>query len=355
MNSESNSNSETDSKRNRYSRQIQYSAIGEAGQARISGSTVLLVGCGALGCVLANTLVRAGVGKIRLLDRDWVELTNLQRQSLFTEKDVADELPKAIAASRRLAEVNSTVEIEPHVIDFNFENAKALCEGVDLILDGTDNFEARFLINDASHKFGIPWVYGGCLGSGGQTMTILPGKSACLNCLMLDGPPPPGTTATCDTAGVLEPIISLIASIQAMEALKILSGNVDAASPYLQVFDMWGNRHRQIRVAGLAGQGSCPTCGQGTYDWLAGRMGSQSTVLCGRNAVQLSFIDSQTVDLEQLEKRLEGVATVVRNKYYLRADIDVFSITVFPDGRAIVKGTEEIAVAKRVYSQYVGG
>lgn len=337
----------------RYARQMQFPPIGRAGQQKLSKSSVLLVGCGALGCVLANTLTRAGVGKLRVVDRDWVELTNLQRQSLFNEDDVRSEFPKAIAAATHLSLVNSGIKIEPHVVDFNFENAAALCDGVDLILDGTDNFEARFLINDAAHKFSIPWVYGGCLGCEGQTMTIVPGKTACLNCLMLDGPPAPGTTATCDTAGILEPIISTIASIQAMEAIKILSGNIEAISPYLQVFDLWDNRHRQIRVEGIAG-GNCPTCGLGKYDWLEGRMGSQSSVLCGRNAVQLSFIDAQKVDLEKLEKRLAAVADVTRNSFLLRASVEGFTITVFPDGRSIVKGTEEIAVAKRLYSQYIG-
>lgn len=338
----------------RYARQIQYPSLGAEGQKRISESTVLLVGCGALGCSLANTLTRAGVGTLRLVDRDWVELTNLQRQSLFTESDAKSQLPKAIAAAEHLSQVNSEVGIEPHVVDFNFENATELCRGVDLILDGTDNFEARFLMNDAAHKFGIPWVYGGCLGCEGQTMTILPGETACLNCLMLDGPPPPGTTATCDTAGILEPIIALIASIQSMEAIKLLSGNRDSVSPFLQVFDLWDNRHRQMKVAGLKGGTGCPTCGQGLFQWLEGKLGSQSSVLCGRNAVQLSFIDSQSVDLPQLEKRLLPVAAVKRNRFLLRAEVDGFVLTVFPDGRAIVKGTEEVAVAKRIYAQYVG-
>ncbi len=338
----------------RYGRQIQFPSIGNEGQRRLSESRVLLVGCGALGCSIANTLTRAGVGMLRMVDRDWVELTNLQRQSLFTESDAAAELPKAIAAAEHLSLVNSQIEIEPHVVDFNFENASELCEGIDLILDGTDNFEARFLMNDASHKFSIPWIYGGCLGCEGQTMTILPGETACLNCLMLDGPPPPGTTATCDTAGILEPIIGMIASIQAMEAIKILSGNRASVSPFLQVFDIWDNRYRQIKVAGMAGAGGCPTCEKGQFNWLEGRLGSQSSVLCGRNAVQLSFIDSQSVDLGQLEERLKQITEVTRNRFLLRATVENFTITVFPDGRAIVKGTEEVAVAKRIYSQFVG-
>lgn len=347
-------NKQQSDKLGRYSRQMQFPPIGETGQQKLADSTVLLVGCGALGCVLANTLARAGVGKLRIVDRDWVELTNLQRQSLFNEEDVNSELPKAIAASNHLGRINSGLELEPHVVDFNFENASRLCDDVDLILDGTDNFETRFLINDASHKFSIPWVYGGCLGCEGQTMTIIPGKTACLNCLMLDGPPAPGTTATCDTAGILEPIIGIIASIQAMEAIKILSGNIEAISPMLQVFDIWDNRHRQIHVDGLAGGDACTTCGQRQYEWLEGRMGSQSSVLCGRNAVQLSFIDAKKIDLVQLETRLSGVAEVTRNSFLLKAAVDGFTITVFPDGRAIIKGTEEIAVAKRLYAQYVG-
>lgn len=338
----------------RYARQIQYPSIGISGQQRLSQSRVLLVGCGALGCVLANTLARAGVGHMRVVDRDWVELTNLQRQSLFTEKDAESDIPKAIAAANHLHAINSTIEIEPHVVDFNFENAKTLCDGVDLILDGTDNFETRFLMNDASHKYSIPWIYGGCLGCEGQTMTIIPGVTACLNCLMLDGPPAPGTTPTCDTAGILEPIISVIASIQSMEAIKILSGNRESVSPFLQVFDLWDNRHRQVKTGSLTELNQCPTCARNQFDWLEGRLGSQSSVLCGRNAVQLSFIESQEIDLEQLEARLQSVGQVTRNRFLLRANVEDFLLTVFPDGRAIVKGTEEVAIAKRVYTQYVG-
>lgn len=338
----------------RYSRQMNFDSIGEPGQRKLADARVLLVGCGALGCALANSLTRAGVGHLRIVDRDWVELTNLQRQTLFNESDAKHDVPKAIAAANHLRKVNSEIELEPHVVDLNFENVSALCEDVDLILDGTDNFEARFLINDASIKFSIPWVYGGCLGCEGQTMTIIPGQSACLNCLMLEGPPAPGTTATCDTAGIVEPIIGLISSIQAMEAIKILSGNQASVSPFLQVFDLWDNRHRQVDVSNLRDQVTCPTCVEQKFDWLEGRLGSQSSVLCGRNAVQLSFVDSQSVDLEQLESRLKDLGQVVRNPFLLKVQIEEFGLTVFPDGRAIVKGTEEVAVAKRIYAQYVG-
>ena len=351
-------NSENDSDNfERYSRQMKFAEMGEPAQERLAKSSVLLVGCGALGCAIANSLVRAGVGRLRIVDRDWVELSNLQRQSLFNEADVASELPKSIAAAEHLRNINSQIEIEPLVADFNFENAKSLIEGCDLILDGTDNFEARFLMNDCSIKYSIPWVYGGCLGCEGQTMTIIPDQTPCLNCVMLDGPPAPGTTATCDTAGILEPIISLTAAVQTLEAIKILSGNLDAISPYLQVFDLWENRHRQVKVSTLLGNENCPTCKQGQFKWLSGELGSESSALCGRNAVQLSFTNragDAKCDLDSLESRLTTVGTVTRNKFFLRLDVGDHVLTLFPDGRAIVKGTEEIAVAKRIYAQYIG-
>ncbi len=340
----------------RYSRQIKFTSMSPEAQERLSKSTVLLVGCGALGCAIANSLARAGVGCLRIVDRDWVELSNLQRQSLFTEADVVSDLPKSIAAAEHLRKINSQIEIDPRVADFNFENAKSLIDGCDLILDGTDNFEARFLMNDSSVKFSVPWIYGGCLGCEGQTMTIIPHQTPCLNCVMLDGPPAPGTTATCDTAGILEPIISLTAGVQAMEAIKILSGNIDAISPFLQVFDLWENRHRQVNVSTLLGNENCPTCQSGQFKWLSGELGSQSSVLCGRNAVQLSFPgrEGAKCDLESLESRLSEHGKITRNKFLMRLDVGQYVLTLFPDGRAIVKGTEEVAVAKRIYTQYVG-
>lgn len=337
----------------RYVRQMRYPPLGEEGQRRLADSTVLLVGCGALGSVLADTLVRAGVGKLRLVDRDFLELNNLQRQVLYDEADVAAGIPKAIAAAEKLRRINGQVEIEPHVADFDAGVAESLAAGADLLLDGTDNFETRFLLNDLSVQRGVPWVYGGCIGAEGQSMSILPGETACLTCLMGDAPPP-GTTATCDTAGILAPIIHVIASIQATETLKILSGNRAAVSRDLAVVDLWQNRMHRMRLDGLRERGDCPTCGRREFPWLEGTRGSHTAVLCGRNAVQLSFPGQAAVELESLASRLEGVGAVSRNAFLLRAEIPPYRLTVFPDGRAIVQGTEEIAEARSVYARYVG-
>ena len=314
----------------------------------------MIVGCGALGSVIANTLTRAGVGFLRIVDRDFLEKSNLQRQVLYDEADVESGLPKAIAAANRLRQINSEIQIEPVVADVDASNIESLCNDVDVILDGSDNFEIRFLINDVSVKHGIPWVYGGCLGADGQTMTILPGESACLNCLMLDGPPPPGTTPTCDSFGILSPIINVIASIQSSEAIKILSGNLNSVSRKLNVFALWDNDIRQLSVANLRDQVDCPTCKQNQFEWLSGNRGSHSAVLCGRNAVQLSFPDRQDVSLQELKSRLESLGRVECNQFLLRFHIEEFVLTVFPDGRAIVSGTEEVSVARKLYAQYLG-
>jgi molybdopterin/thiamine biosynthesis adenylyltransferase len=337
----------------RYVRQMRYPHIGEEGQQRLFESRVLVCGCGALGSVLANTLARAGVGKLRIVDRDFLELNNLQRQVLYDEADVAAGIPKAIAAAEKLRRINSDIEIEPIVADVDYRSLPGLLDGVDMIVDGTDNFETRFLLNDASHKYKIPWVFGGCIGADGQTMTILPGETACLRCLMHDAPPP-GTTATCDSAGILSPIINVIASIEANEAIKVLSGNRDAVSKVLQVFDLWDNRVRQVSLEPLLEANVCPACNGTEYPWLEGERGSHSAILCGRNAVQLSFPGRDKISLEALEKKLEGIGTVSRNRFLLRFEVDDYKLTVFPDGRAIIGGTEEIAEAKTIYAKYIG-
>jgi adenylyltransferase/sulfurtransferase len=336
----------------RYIRQMRYPPLGEAGQKRLSQARALVCGCGALGSVLANTLVRAGVGLVRIIDRDFVETTNLQRQVLFDEDDVARQLPKAIAAASKLKTINSSVVIEPTVADLDHTNIGELCDGVDAIVDGTDNFETRFLVNDAAVHYGIPWVYGGCLGAEGQTMTILPGQTACLRCLMSECPPP-GTTPTCDTAGILGPIVGVVASIQALEAIKILSGNRDAVSRNLTVIELWDNQIRQVDVSSLRDGVDCPTCRRGEFPWLTGKEGSHTAVLCGRNAVQLTQT-GVTVDLDELARQLDGLGRLTRNAFLLRLEVDGYQLTVFPDGRAIVGGTDDIATAKTVYARYVG-
>lgn len=337
----------------RYVRQMRYSPIGEVGQTRLLGSRVLICGMGALGSVIANTLARAGVGHLRIVDRDYLELNNLQRQVLYDEEDVAAGIPKAIAASNRLVKINSQIEIEPIVADVDHRNLPELMQGVDVMVDGTDNFETRFLLNDASLKFQVPWVYGGCIGAEGQTMTILPGETPCLRCLLGDAPPP-GSTPTCDTAGILAPIINVIASIEACEVIKILSGHRAAVNRALLVFELWENRFRQVKLDALRESVACPTCQGTAFPWLEGQRGSHTAILCGRNAVQLSFPDRSALNLPALATKLAAVGQVSLNPFMLRLTVDPFRITVFADGRAIIGGTEDIAEAKTVYARYIG-
>ncbi len=331
---------------------MRFAPLGREGQQQLLASRALVVGCGALGAVIANTLARAGVGRLRIVDRDFLELNNLQRQVLYDEDDVAAGLPKAIAAKNRLARINSQIEIEAHVADVDHTNIERLLAGVDCLVDGTDNFETRFLLNDAAVKLGIPWVYGGCLGAEGQSLTILPGQTPCLRCLMPD-PPPPGSTPTCDSAGILATIIGVIASLEANEAIKILSGHPEATSRTWLVMDLWDNTLRQIKLEG-AKTADCPCCGRREFPWLAGERGSHTAILCGRNSVQLSFPGREPVSLDHLAAKLATVGQVTRNKYLVRATIGEHQLTVFPDGRAVIGGTEDVAEAKSVYAKYVG-
>jgi molybdopterin-synthase adenylyltransferase len=335
----------------RYVRQMRFAPLGEAGQRRLGAARVLVCGCGALGSMIAALLARAGVGKLRIVDRDFLELNNLQRQMLYDEADVAAALPKAIAAANQLRKINSSIEIEPVVADVTAANVLALCDGIDLILDGTDNFETRFLVNEAALKLGLPWVYGGAIGASGQSLTILPGETPCLRCVVPE-PPPPGTMPTCDTAGVLGPVIGVIASIQACEAIKIASGNRAAISRSLTVIDLWENRIRQLGLDRLRETG-CPTCREADYPWLSGRSGSQTAILCGRNAVQISPAGG-AISLESLADKLAGVGRVTRNPYLLRLAVGDYLLTIFPDGRAIIGGTDDVSVARTVYAKYVG-
>lgn len=337
----------------RYVKQARFAPLGEAGQARLQNSCALVCGCGALGSVLADTLTRAGVGHIKLVDRDFVELSNLHRQVLYDERDVADVLPKAIAAQRKLQQVNSVIRIEAEVCDVDHTNIERLLSGVDCICDGTDNFETRFLLNDVSHARSIPWVYGGCVGAEGQQMTIIPGETPCLRCLIGEVPPP-GTSPTCDTVGVLGPIVNVIASTQAMEAIKILSGNRQSISRTLNIFDLWDSRMRQIKLDGLRDQSQCLTCQQHDYSWLRGEKVGQSSVLCGRNAVQLSPPERQQLDLAHLREKLQSLGKVTANPFLLRVEVEGYTLTLFADGRTIVGGTEDVAVAKTVHAKYIG-
>ena len=337
----------------RYLRQVRFPGLGEEGQRKLLASRVLLAGCGALGSMIASTLTRAGVGFLRLVDRDVVEWSNLHRQVLYDETDARAGIPKAIAAANHLRQINSEITLEPVVADLEASNIAALVRDVDLILDGTDNFETRFLLNDAALKWEKPWVLGGCLGAEGQTMTIVPGVTPCLRCLMPEMPAA-GTTPTCETAGILAPIAHLIASLQTIEAIKILSGNLAAINPKLTVLDLWGNRVRQLEVATLKSRSTCPACQGKQYAWLEGTRGSYGKVLCGRNAVHLACESPFPVSLEALAIRLEELGSVARSPYLLRFRVDDYQITIFSDGRAIIQGTEDIPTARKLYARYVG-
>lgn len=342
----------------RYSRQMRFPGMGKAGQQKLLASRVTLCGCGALGTVLANVLVRAGVGFIRVVDRDFVEPSNLQRQVLFDESDVANNLPKAEAAATKMRQINSTVTVEPVVADIDRTNIEDLTRDADLILDGSDNFEVRYLINDVAVKLGKPWVYGGAVGSQGMSMTIIPGETPCLRCVF-EAAPNPGDVGTCETAGVLAPTVNIVASYQATEALKILSGNVAAINRELLEIDVWENVNRRRKVAPLKGRkGECPCCAKRQFEWLDGAHGTQTTTLCGRNAVQVSHRAANKLDFEQLAATLRASGSVTFNKFLLKFQVeekgDPFEFTVFPDGRAIIKGTSETDRARTLYAKYVG-
>lgn len=338
---------------NRYDRQTRFAPLGEEGQRKLAAGRALVCGCGALGSVIAGTLVRAGVGCVRIVDRDFVELNNLQRQFLYDEQDVVDALPKAIAAAEKLRRINSAVTVEPVVADVTHENIDRLAADVDVIVDGTDNFATRFLVNDYAVKHGKPWIYGGAIGAEGQSMTILPGETACLACLLPEAPPP-GTTPTCDTAGILGPIVGVIASIEAAEALKILSGHRETVSRSLTVVELWDNRIRRVDLGRLRERSDCRVCRHGEYAWLRGERGGDTAVLCGRNAVQLAPPQPISLSLEQLAARLAGVGPIVQNPFLLRLSVDGYQLTVFPDGRTIVSGTDDVAVARTLQAKYVG-
>ncbi len=345
--------SASDGSLERYSRQIRFPGVGEDGQRRLLASRVTLCGCGALGTVLANALVRAGVGHLRLIDRDFIETSNLQRQVLFDEHDVAENLPKAEAAARKLAAINSSVHVDPVVADIDRTNILELTQDADLILDGTDNFEIRYLINDVAVKLGKPWVYGGCIGSHGQTMTILPGETPCLRCVF-EAAPAPGEAGTCETAGVLGPMVNIIASLQATEALKILTGRRDKINRELLYFDIWDNMQRRIKIAPLLGKVDCPCCKHRRFEWLDGAHGSQTTSLCGRNAVQVSHRTPAKLNFEEMAVHLGKMGEVSYNRFLLKFNVESYEFTVFPDGRAIIKGTADVDKARTLYAKYIG-
>jgi molybdopterin/thiamine biosynthesis adenylyltransferase len=337
----------------RYSRQVLFAPIGAEGQARLASAQAVIIGCGALGAVQAETLARAGVGRLRLIDRDFVEESNLQRQIMFEEADARDRLPKAVAAARRIARVNSAIAVEPVVADVNFENIEELIAGADVVLDGTDNFETRFLINDACVKAGTPWVYGAAVGAYGLTMTIVPGQTPCLRCV-LEAMPEPGTGPTCDTAGVILPIISIIGSIQAAEAMKLLTGQPDKLHGALLRIDVWEFAIKRLDLAGYTEREDCPACGQREFEFLRGARRQVTTTLCGRNAVQIARMGAARLDFAALAERLQSSGEVAFNDFLLRFRVEGYDITVFRDARSIIRGTIDPAIARGLYARYIG-
>ena len=332
----------------RYSRQVLFRGIGVEGQRKLTASHIAIVGCGATGSALASLLARAGVGTIRIIDRDYVELSNLQRQSLFDEADAAESLPKAIAAARRIAAFNSEIVIEPRVADLTPANIGVLLEAVQLILDGTDNFETRYLINDFAVKNSLPWIYTAAVGSYGVTLNVLPGKTACLACIFSD--PPQGTFETCETAGILNSTVTLAASIAATEAVKLLIGADNWLRRTLLSFDLW--RNERAEVAADQPRAGCRACGEHEFPHLAGE-GRPHITLCGRNSVQIHE-RHRPVDLAQMSERLKPHGTVRHNDFVLKFWHEPYEMTLFPDGRAIIKGTTDQAVARSLYARYVG-
>lgn len=334
----------------RYSRQVLFAGIGEAGQRRLLSSSAVIVGCGAIGAATAGLLVRAGVGRIRILDRDFVESSNLQRQTLFDEDDARSALPKAAAAERKLRALNGSIAVEGRVADVSPRNAEELLSGFDLILDGTDNFETRLLVNDFAVRSGQPWIYAAAVASYGVTFTIRPGQSACLACLLDSSPRGLGLEETCDTVGILGPAVNLVASLEVAEALKLLSGHAEALQNRLVSFDVWTGRFQSVRVARNP---ACRACARREFTYLTGQSQPHIT-LCGRDSVQIHE-RGRSLDLAALCQRLKpAVSDVRQNEFLLSFRADSYQMTVFADGRAILKGTKDPAVARSLYARFIG-
>ena len=332
----------------RYSRQILFKEIGPEGQSKLSQARIVIVGCGATGSVLASLLARSGVGMMRILDRDYVETSNLQRQSLFDENDAGESVPKAIAAARQIARFNSQITVEPHVADLIPQNVDSLLAAADLILDGTDNFETRYLINDYALKNSVPWIYAAAVGSYAVTMNVLPGETACLACIFPESPR--GTIDTCETAGILNSAVNLVASITATEALKFLVGARSKMRRTLLSWDVWSNE--QAEVGAASPRAGCRVCGERDFIHLAGE-GRPHITLCGRNSVQIHERE-RPVDFSEISARLQPLGNVRHNNFVLKFWSDPYEITLFPDGRAIIKGTTDAAIARSLYARYVG-
>ena len=335
----------------RYSRQILFSGIGKEGQRRLLQSRALIIGCGALGSAHAESLARAGVGKLRIVDRDFVEASNLQRQTMFTERDADERIPKAVAAANHIREINGDIEVDSKIADVNHSNIERLVDDCDVVLDGTDNFATRYLINDACVKHEINWIYGAAVGSYGVTMTIRPHQTACLRCVFEEAPPA-ASAPTCDTAGVIMPIISVVAAVQMTEALKLLTGQTEDLHGALMQFDVWRNEWRKINPGPPSPD--CQTCAVGRFETLEATSGDFAAVLCGRNAVQISPARAGQLNFEELAERLRVTGEVKFNDYLLRFRTGDFELTVFQDARSIIRGTNEITTARSLYAKYIG-
>jgi molybdopterin-synthase adenylyltransferase len=333
----------------RYSRQVLFKEIGAEGQKKLAQSRVVLVGCGATGSALASLLARSGVGTLRILDRDYVETSNLQRQALFDENDARESVPKAIAAARQIARFNSHIVVEPHVADLTPANADSLLDGCDLILDGTDNFETRYLINDYAVKNYRAWIYAAAVGSYALTMNILPGETACLACIFPESPR--GSVETCETAGILNSAVNLVASIAATEALKFLTGARSKMRRTLLSWDVWTNERAELAAVAMHPRAGCRTCSR-DFVHLAGE-GRPHITLCGRNSVQIHE-RQRPVDFVELSSRLQPLGDVRHNEFVLKFWREPYEMTLFPDGRAIIKGTTDMAIARSLYARYVG-
>lgn len=337
----------------RYSRQILFKPIGAEGQRRLADSRVTLVGCGALGSVQAEMLARGGVGYLKLIDRDFLDWSNLQRQSLYGEEDVEKRLPKAVAASARLRALNREVQVEPCVADLQPDNVLKLLEGSDAVVDGTDNFDARFLLNEACVRLRIPWVYGACVSSYGITATFRPQVRPCFHCLLQDMDLGAGM-ATCDTVGIIAPAVHWVAAVQVSELFKLLLGLPEQLHGSLLTWDAWNYQFQKVGLSG-AGSSGCTVCQDHAYPLLEGQAGASATVLCGRNAVMLQPAGAAGIALEELERRLKPRgAPVTRNEYLLRTEIEGLEMVIFSDGRGIVRGTSDLALARSLYARYVG-
>jgi molybdopterin-synthase adenylyltransferase len=335
----------------RYSRQILFQQIGKSGQEKLLNSRVLLVGCGALGASHAEMLARAGVGKLRIVDRDFVEFSNLQRQTLYSESDAIERLPKAIAAKNRLLAINSEIEIEAIVADINQRNVEDFIADCDLVIDGSDNFQVRYLVNDACVKHSINWIYGAAVSSYGTSMTIIPNETPCLRCIF-EEMPDAASSPTCDTSGVIQPIISSISSVQISEALKILTGNLEKLHRSLVQIDIWENDWRKIKLG--KPNDDCICCVKRKFEFLEAENTEFFTALCGRDSVQISSPIPTELNLINFADKLKNLGEVKQNEYLVRFLADKFEVTVFRDARAIIKGTDDFTVARSVYAKFVG-